>query len=127
MSAQFENSFSNYTQQFAATAARANRLALENVDSVFGLQLKTLEKNVAATTDFLGEVTEVRDLSGYQSLFPKGLQVARGNLERLAAANQEVIGLSLKTSGAIGQLAKQQFESATEQVKANVANLSRGK
>lgn len=121
MSAQFASSFSNYTHQFAAIATRANRLALENAESVFGLQLKTLETNVTATTEFLGEFAEARNLNNYQTLWPKGLQIARSNLERLASANQEAVGLSLKTSEAIGQLAKQQLESVTEQVKATVA------
>ncbi|MDQ1094699.1 hypothetical protein QE400_004112 [Xanthomonas sacchari] len=115
MSAQFNDQFSSYTQQFAATAARANRLALESAESVFGVQLKTFEKNVSATTGFFGELTEARDLGTVQALWPKGLQIARDNFERLASANQEVFGLGLKTSEAIGQLAKHQFEAATEQ------------
>jgi hypothetical protein len=121
MSAQFDSSFSQYTHQFAAAASRANRLALENAESVFGLQLKTLEKNVNATADFLGQFADVSDLGSVQSLWPKGLQIARDNLERLATANQEAVGLSLKASEAIGQLARGQFESANEQFQANVA------
>lgn len=121
MSAQFDSSFSQYTHQFAAAASRANRLALENAESVFGLQLKTLEKNANATADFLGQFAGVNDLGTVQSLWPKGLQIARDNLERLATANQEAVGLSLKASEAIGQLARSQFESANEQFQANVA------
>ncbi|MCW1776922.1 phasin family protein [Pantoea ananatis] len=77
--------------------------------------MKTFEKNVSATTGFLGELTEARDLGTVQALWPKGLQIARDNFERLATANQEVFGLGLKASEAIGQLAKHQFEAATEQ------------
>ncbi|MFC6842181.1 phasin family protein [Xanthomonas theicola] len=115
MSAQFNDKFSPYTEHFAATAARANRLALESAESVFGVQLKTFEKNVAATTGFLGELTEARDLDSVQSLWPKGLQIARDNFERLATAGQEAFGLGLKTSEAIGQLAKRQFEATSDQ------------
>lgn len=115
MSAQFNDQFSSYTQQFAAAAARANRLALESAESLFGVQLKTFEKNVSATTGFLGELSEARDLSSVQSLWPKGLQIARDNIERLATANQEMFGLGLKASEAIGQLAKSQFDAASEQ------------
>ncbi|MCC4599019.1 phasin family protein [Xanthomonas melonis] len=96
MSAQFENSF---TSQFASAAARANQLALD-----------TLEQNVNATTRFFGEFAQARDLGAYQTLWPKGLQVARDNLERLASANQEVVGMGLKMSGEFGQFAKQHFE-----------------
>ena len=122
---QFNNQFSAYTQQFAAAAARVNRLALENAESVFGVQLRTLEKNVDATTAFLGELVDVRDAEAYKSLLPKGLQVARDNAERVAAASQEVFGLTLKTGEALGQVAKSQFESVTEQAQATVAKATK--
>ncbi len=125
MSAQFDNQFSTYTHQFAAAASRANRLALENAETVFGVQLKTIEKNIDATTAFFGELAEVRDLDTYKTLWPKGLQVAKDNAERFVAAGQEVFGLSLKTGEALGQLAKSQFESATESVQASVAKATK--
>ena len=125
MSYQFNDQFSAYTHQFAAVAARMNRLALENAETVFGVQLRTLEKNVDATTSYLGELVEARDLESYKTLVPKGLQVARDNAERAAAANQEVFGLNLKTSEALGQLTKNQFEAATEQAQATVAKATK--
>ena len=115
MSYQFNDQFSAYTHQFAAVAARMNRLALENAETMFGVQLRTLEKNVDATTSFLGELVEARDLESYKTLVPKGLQVARDNVERVAAAGQEVFG----------QLAKSQFEAATEQAQATVAKVAK--
>ena len=125
MTTQFNESFSQFTHQFAAAASRANRLALESAETVFGVQLKTFEKNVDATTAFLGELVEVRDVEAYRSLLPKGLQVARDNAERVAAAGQEVFGLTLKTSEALGQMAKSQFEAATEQAQATVAKATK--
>lgn len=122
---QFNNQFNAYTQQFTAAAARVNRLALENAESVFGVQLRTLEKNVDATTAFLGELAEARDLEAYKTLLPQGLQVARANAERVAAASQEVFGLSLKTGEALGQMAKNQYEAATEQAQATVAKATK--
>ena len=59
MSAQINEQFTTFTHQFAAAAARANRLALENAETVFGVQLKTFEKNVEATTAFFGELSEI--------------------------------------------------------------------
>ncbi len=125
MSYQFNDQFNAYTHQLAAVAARVNRLALENAETVFGVQLRTFEKNIDATTSYLGELAEARDLEAYKSLFPKGLQVARDNAERVAAAGQEVFGLTLKTSEALGQLAKSQFEAATEQAQATVAKAAK--
>lgn len=115
MSYQFNDQLSAYTHQFAAVAARFNRLALENAETLFGVQLRTLEKNVEATTSYLGELAEARDLDAYRTLLPKGLQVARDNAERVSAASQEVIGLALRTGEAFGELAKGPFEAATEQ------------
>ena len=117
---QLNNQFSAYTQQFTAAAARVNRLALENAESVFGVQMRTLEKNVDATTSFLGELTEARDLEAYKTLLPQGLQVARANAERSFGAAQEAFAGTLKTNEAIGTLAKSQFEQAGAQVKAEV-------
>lgn len=125
MSYQFNEQFSAYTHQFAAVAARVNRLALENAETLFGVQLRTLEKNVDATTRYLGELAEARDLDAYRSLWPKGLQVARDNVERVAAAGQEVFGLTLKTTEALGQLAKSQFEAAADEAQAATAKATK--
>ena len=108
MSAQ-ANDFSSYTQQFAAAANRANRLTLENAESVFGVQLRALERNTNAMAGFLGELSSAGASVDLQALLPKGLQVARDNFERLATASQEAIGLSLKTSEALGELVRQPF------------------
>lgn len=125
MTLQFNEQFSTYTHQFAAAAARANRLALESAETVFGVQLKTFEKNVDATSAFFGELAEVSDVESYKSLWPKGLQVAKDNAERLVAASQEVFGLTLKTGEAFGQLVKTQFETATDNVQASVAKATK--
>ena len=124
MSAQFTD-FSSFTHQFAAAATRANRLALETAETVFGVQLKTFEKNMDATTAFFGELAEVRDVEGYKNVWPKGMQIAKDNAERVAAASQEVMGLTLKTNEALGQLAKSQFEAVSETAQANVAKATK--
>ena len=121
MSAQLNEQFTTFTHQFAAAAARANRLALENAETIFGVQLKAFEKNIDATTAYFTELSEIRDVEAYKTVLPKGLQVAKENAERAAAAGQEVIGLTLKTNEALGQLAKSQFEAASESAQATVA------
>jgi len=108
MSAQ-PNDFSSYTQQFAAVANRANRLALENAESVFGVQLRTFERNTTAAAGFFGELAQAGAQADLQALLPKGMQLARDNMERLASANQEVLGLSLKTGEALGALVRKPF------------------
>lgn len=111
MSAQ-PNDFSSYTQQFTAAANRANRLALEGAESVFGVQLRAFERNSSAAAGFFGELTQAGAQVDLQALLPKGMQLAQDNMERLANANQEVLGLSLKTGSALGELVRQPFAAA---------------
>jgi len=109
MSTWFNNSFSNYAQQFASTANRLNRLALENAESVFNVQLQTFEKNANATAGYIGELSQATAPTALSSLLPKGLQVARDNLQRMAEASQEIVGIGLKSSETLGELVRQPF------------------
>src|SRR5690606_26410137 len=76
------NDFTKATSQFADVAANANRLALENAEKAFGLQLAAVEENVNAAFAYFGELIEVRDAEGLKAVLPKGAQVARANAER---------------------------------------------
>jgi len=116
----FNEQFAAATRQFAETAAQVNRLALDNAEAVFGLQLSAIEDRVNATFAFLGEAAEVRDLDGLKTLWPKGAQVARENFERGVATGQEVFGRTMKAQGAISELAKSQFEAAARGVQGEV-------
>ncbi len=115
---QINEQFANATRQFADATAEANRLALANAQEIFGLQLAAIEKNATATFAFFGELAEVRDADGLKAVLPKGVQVARENVERAVSTGQEVLGRTLKANEAIGQIAKGQFEAATAQAKA---------
>ena len=122
---QYNEQFADATRQFADTAAQVNQIALENAEKVFALQMSTLEQNTNAAFAFFGEVTEARDGDSYKTLWPKGVQVARENVERSINAGQEVFANSLKSSEAIGQIAKGQIESATEQAKGAAAKATK--
>ncbi len=122
---QLNDQFATATRQFADTAAQVNRLALSNAEQVFGLQFATIEQNVNAAFAFWGELAETRDFADLKTLWPKGVQVARENVERSISTGQEVLGRTLKTNEAIGQIAKGQFEAATEQAKAGVDKVTK--
>jgi hypothetical protein len=68
--------------------------------------LKTLEKNITATSGFFGEIAQSSEPG---TLLPKGTQVAKDNLERWATAHREVVGLGLKATEALSELARQPF------------------
>lgn len=115
---QINAQFAKSTRQFADASAQVGRLALENTEAVFGLQLATLEENMTAAFAFMGELAEVRDLDAAKAVWPKGVQVARENVERTIGAGQEIFGRTLKTQEAIASLAKGQFEATTAAVQA---------
>lgn len=113
---QFNEQFAKSTRQFADTTAQVGRLALANTEAVFGLQLNAIEENMNATFAFFGELADVRDIDGLKSVWPKGVQVARENVERSIGAGQEVFGRTLKTNEAIAQIAKTQYETVAKAV-----------
>lgn len=116
---QVNDQFSAASRQFADTAGQINRLAIENAEKVFGLQIAAFQTSVNATMAFWGQVAEARDVDGLKAAWPNGVQVARENVERAITTGQEVYGRTLKTNEAIGQITKGQFEAATEQAKTN--------
>lgn len=120
MNQQFNEQFVAATRQFADTAAQVNRIALENAQAVFGLQLSTLQDRANATFAFWGEAAEVRDADGLKNLLPKGAQVARETVERSVATGQEVLGRTVKANEQIGEIAKSQFEAVAKNTQANV-------
>ncbi len=117
---QINDQFTAATRQFADHAAEVNQLALANAQQVFGMQMAAIEKNANAAFAFMGELANVRDAEGLKAVWPKGLQIARENIERTISTGQEVMGQTMKTNEAIGQIAKGQFEAVTAQTKANM-------
>lgn len=125
MNQNFNEQITATSRQFADTMGEANRLALENAEKVFGLQLATFEENANATFAFWGELTEARDFDAMKAVWPKGVQVARENVERTVSTGQEVFGRTLKTNEAIAQIAKSQVESATATAQANAEDVAK--
>lgn len=121
----FNEQFAVASRQFADTATQVNRLALENVEKVFGLQLASFEDTANAAFAFWGEVAEARDFDSLKAVLPKGVQMARENVERVVSTGQEVFGRTLKTNEAIAQIAKAQVESATAKVQVNAEEVVR--
>jgi hypothetical protein len=117
---QFNEQFAAASRQFADTAAQINRIALDNAEAVFGLQLTALGERANATFAFFGEAAQARDAEAFKTLFPKGVQVARENVERAVAVGQDVFGRTLKANEAIGQIAKAQIETVAAKTQATV-------
>lgn len=129
---QFNEQFAAATRQFADAAAQINRIAIENAEAVFGLQLAAVNNRANATFAFFNEAAEVRDFDSLKSLWPKGMQIARENVETAVTTGQEVLGRQLRANEQIGEITKSQLEAVTRkagdaaqraeaQFKANVA------
>ena len=115
---QFNEQFTAATRQFADTAARINRLALENAEKVFGLQMAALEESANATFAYWGQLAEARDFNGMRDVVPAGVQIARENTERAIATGQEIYESTVKTNEAIAQIAKGEVEQAVAKAQA---------
>lgn len=122
---QINEQFATAARDFTQTAAEVNQLALSNAEKVFGLHLGVLEANAGATFAYFGELTRVRDAEGFKTLWPKGVQVARENVERSIGAGQEAFASTLQAHEAIGQIAKGQFDAATEQARSATAKAAK--
>jgi phasin family protein len=96
--------------------AKAQAVAMEGFERITDLQIKTLEDRVNAAVQFWSEAAEVRDFEGARAFWPKGVQLAKENAEKLYATSQEVFGVTLKTTEALGALAKGSFETTNETI-----------
>ncbi|MBB5209583.1 phasin family protein [Chiayiivirga flava] len=124
---QYSNPFASMTQNFAATTLKANNLAFQNFERVMGLQLKTFQDTLNATVAFMGEAAEVRDMDGAKAIWPKGVALVKESTETLYSTGQEVLGSTLKTSEAIGQIYKSQFEDAGHSVVKTASKAAKAK
>ncbi|MDR2011589.1 MAG: phasin family protein [Rhodanobacter sp.] len=101
-------------KNYADTFVKAQSLALSGFGRIAELNLKTFEDRMKATVDFIAQASEVRDLEAAKDFWPKGVQLAKENAEKLYANTQEIFSISLKTSEAIGALAKGSIENTSE-------------
>lgn len=113
---QIPNQFLSFGKQALEATFKAQHLALENLERVATMQLKSLEDRVNATVAFLGEAAEVRDADGAKTVWPKGVALIKESGEQFFSVNQEALNSTLKTSETIGQLVKTQLEAVNDSV-----------
>jgi phasin family protein len=111
---QINSQFLALSKSFADTAFKAHSLAVEGFERITDLQLKTLENRVSATVELFSEAAEVRDFDAMKAFWPKSVNLVKETTEKFYANGQELFGVTLKTTEALGQLAKGSFETANE-------------
>ena len=108
------NPFASAARQFAQSALKANTLAFQGFERIVNLQLKSAESNVHSSVAFLSEASEVSDLEAAKAIWPKGASLVKNSSEQIYSTSQEVLGQALKTSEAIGQIFRSQFQAAND-------------
>ena len=113
---QINSQFLSLGKTFADAAVKAQGVALAGFEKIADVQLKAVEKQVNASSAFWSEASEVRDFDGAKAIWPKGVALAKESAEKLYNTNQEVLGITLKTNEALGNLIKGSFEATNETV-----------
>ena len=105
--------FVAFGKQWTDTAFKAHGLAIAGFERSIELQLKHLEGQVNAAVDFFNEAVEARDVESARALLPKTVALMKDAAEKNYATSQELMGLTVKTSEAIGDVLKATFEAAS--------------
>jgi hypothetical protein len=105
--------FVAFGKQWTDTAFKAHGLAIAGFERSIELQLKHLEGQVNAAVDFFNEAVEARDVESARALLPKTVALMKDTAEKTYATSQELMGLTVKTSEAIGDVLKASFEAAS--------------
>ena len=113
---QINSQFLSLGKTFADAAVKAQGVALAGFEKIADVQLKAVEKQVTASSAFWSEASEIRDFDGAKAIWPKGVALAKESAEKLYNTNQELLGITLKTNEALGNLIKGSFEATNETV-----------
>ena len=113
---QINSQFLSLGKTFADAAVKAQGVALAGFEKIADVQLKAVEKQVNASSAFWSEASEIRDFDGAKAIWPKGVALAKESAEKLYNTNQELLGIPLKTTEALGNLIKGSFEATNETV-----------
>ena len=106
-------------KSYADAFVKAQTVAMEGFERITDLNMKTLEDRMNAAVQFWSEAAEVRDFEAARAFWPKSVQLAKENAEKFYAAGQEAFGVTLKTTEALGQLAKGSFENTNATIAKN--------
>lgn len=110
------NQFLAFGKNFAHTLVKANGIAVEGFEKLVDLQLKAVEGTFTAGTDFVQQVSEVRDLDTLRTVWPKGLALVKDGAEQAVAGVQEAFGIATKTQEAFVTLVRGSVEAASDTV-----------
>jgi phasin family protein len=108
--------FVSFGKQISETAFKAHGLVIAGFERSVELQLKHLESHVNAAVAYFTDAVEARDMDSARALLPKTVDLLKDAAEKSYAASQELLGLTVKTTEAIGDVLKTSFEAANDAV-----------
>ncbi|MCE3003953.1 MAG: phasin family protein [Xanthomonadaceae bacterium] len=108
--------FVAFGKQFTDSALKAHGLAIAGFERTMDLQFKHFESQVNAAVEFFNEAVEARDADSARALLPKTVALLKDTAEKNYATSQELMGLTVKTSEAIGDVFKSSFEAVNAPV-----------
>lgn len=120
MTQQLNHQFFAFTKQFTDSAFKAQSMALKGLETVAELQLKAFEHQAKASSEFVAEAMETRDISGLRGLWEKGASMSRDSAERTAAVSQEIMAITQKTAESMNALVQEQRQAANDVVSAPI-------
>ena len=125
MYAQIQKQTLDFGKQLAEQGYKAQLAALKSLAEIQGLQVKTLEAQTRANLAFVTDALQTREIEDVAALWPKGLDYARNSAESAYEAGQQVLGIAQKTAEQIGELARDGFNKAANEVAGNTTKKAR--
>ncbi|MEO6800836.1 MAG: phasin family protein [Rhodanobacter sp.] len=111
---QVNEQFLSFSKQFADSAFKAHALTLNSLQTLAGMQFKTLQEQAEVSSQFVAEAMETRDMDGVRALWEKGTSLSRDNAERAMATSQEMLAVTQKTAESLAALVQEQRQAANE-------------
>lgn len=118
---QFNDQFLSFTKQLADNAFKAQAMTLNSLETLAGMQFKSLQEQAELSSQFVAEAMETRDMDGMRNLWEKGTNFSRDNAERAMATSQEMLAVTQKTAESLGAMVQEQRQAANEAVTASGA------
>jgi hypothetical protein len=105
--------FLNASKHAVDAMLKANAIAVGSFEKLAETQLKAFEATSTATQDYFAEVKDARDAEALRTILPKGVTLAKENIELGYHTANELINISLKSVEQFAHLAKDSTDSVS--------------
>jgi len=114
MFTQLNSQLLSFGKHLTDATFKAHSLTIEGMERIAEMNIKAMETQTNSALAFWSQALEARDFDGLKAMWPRSVNLVRESTENLYHNGQEVLGVSMKTSEALGELAKGAVEAANE-------------